>query len=88
MHGAACFGEVNVVRDLVMHGANLVAMNAEGDTPIAIAVDEPTKKYLTEALAERTNAKELFGLYEFETKDAEELSFKAGEKLTILTPSE
>ena len=49
LHGAACFGEVAVVRDLVEHGANLVAVNAENDQPVDVAVDAETRAYLTGA---------------------------------------
>ena len=47
LHGAACFGEVAVVRELVEHGANLLATNAENDMPLDIAVEEHTRQYLT-----------------------------------------
>ena len=46
LHGAACFGEVAVTRYLVIHGANLNATNENGDTPLAVAVEETTKRYL------------------------------------------
>lgn len=47
LHGAACFGEVGVVRQLVEHGANIFAANAENDIPLDIAVDDKTREYLS-----------------------------------------
>jgi len=86
LHGAACFGEVAVVRDLVQHGANVAAANAENDLPMDIAVEEKTKKYLTEVNDNRKKATQLYALYDFEAEEDDELSFSAGAILTIITP--
>jgi len=122
LHGAACFGEVAVTRYLVVHGANLHAANENGDTPLGVAVEETTKRYLqglflssssssfscwyhsnlnaivfrfcfallcfADCLRKLKSSTKLYALYDYAGQDAEELSFKRGELLTIDLSSE
>ena len=46
LHGAACFGELAVVEYLESSGGNTMAVNADGDTPYSVTIQDLTKKYL------------------------------------------
>uniref|UniRef100_A0A915JY74 Protein phosphatase 1 regulatory subunit 16A n=1 Tax=Romanomermis culicivorax TaxID=13658 RepID=A0A915JY74_ROMCU len=53
LHAAGCCGHLKIVRHLVEHGAELLAVNADGNMPYDICDDEETLDYIESEMAKR-----------------------------------
>lgn len=53
LHAAATCGHLRLVRCLVTRGANLLAVNADGNMPYDICEDEATLDYIESEMAHR-----------------------------------
>jgi Ankyrin repeats (3 copies) len=61
LHGAAVEGELEVIEHLIAHGANVNAINAYGDTPMAYALTAKNNAKETRALLARHGGKFIRG---------------------------
>ncbi|XP_058035082.1 protein phosphatase 1 regulatory subunit 16A isoform X2 [Ahaetulla prasina] len=53
LHAAATCGHLHLVELLIQRGANLLAVNSDGNMPYDLCEDEPTLDYLEAAMADR-----------------------------------
>lgn len=53
LHAAGCCGHLKIVQHLVGHGAELLAVNADGNMPYDICDDEETLDYIESEMAKR-----------------------------------
>ncbi|KAH9362275.1 hypothetical protein HPB48_002253 [Haemaphysalis longicornis] len=69
LHAAATCGHIHLVRYLISRGADLLAVNADGNMPYDICEDEPTLDYIESEMAKRGITQEMID----ETRAANEV---------------
>ncbi|XP_064467056.1 protein phosphatase 1 regulatory subunit 16A-like [Ornithodoros turicata] len=69
LHAAATCGHIHLVRYLISKGADLLAVNADGNMPYDICEDEPTLDYIESEMAKRGITQEMID----ETRAANEV---------------
>ncbi|PRD19299.1 UNVERIFIED_CONTAM: Ppp1r16a [Trichonephila clavipes] len=60
LHAAATCGHLHLVRYLISKGADLLAVNADGNMPYDICEDENTLDYIESEMAKKGTVKEIF----------------------------
>ncbi|GCC18041.1 hypothetical protein chiPu_0020712 [Chiloscyllium punctatum] len=53
LHAAATCGHLHLVQELIQHGANLLAVNADGNMPYDLCEDDVTLDYIESAMAQQ-----------------------------------
>ncbi|XP_078086443.1 protein phosphatase 1 regulatory subunit 16A isoform X2 [Mustelus asterias] len=53
LHAAATCGHLHLVQQLIQHGANLMAVNADGNMPYDLCEDDVTLDYIESAMAQQ-----------------------------------
>ncbi|XP_067825234.1 protein phosphatase 1 regulatory subunit 16A [Heptranchias perlo] len=53
LHAAATCGHLHLVQQLIQHGANLLAVNADGNMPYDLCEDDVTLDYIENAMAQQ-----------------------------------
>ncbi|XP_060681238.1 protein phosphatase 1 regulatory subunit 16A [Hemiscyllium ocellatum] len=53
LHAAATCGHLHLVQELIQHGANLMAVNADGNMPYDLCEDDVTLDYIESAMAQQ-----------------------------------
>jgi protein phosphatase 1 regulatory subunit 16A len=53
LHAAATCGHLHLVKFLIEHGANLLAVNADGNMPYDLCEDDTTLSYIENEMAKR-----------------------------------
>ena len=59
LHAAATCGHLHLVKFLIDHGADLLAVNADGNMPYDLCEDDTTLSYIENEMAKRGGTQEL-----------------------------
>ena len=85
LHLAAYMDAVAMTQWLIEHGANVDARDAEDQLPVDHADEEPVIALLTEATQRKGSAESIVALFDYNAEQEDELSFKAGNRVSVLS---